>query len=216
MALLHCQFIQKELIITDSTKQFQPLRIPLGLERDKDSMAVEVWGDKASGLLVGEQYNEWFSAYLNKACHLVYMPDSGMRYSQQKGNRNMSFADGYPFLLIGTASLDNLNAKLENEVGMNRFRPNLVVETSIPFEEEIWSAFSINGVQFEMVKPCARCNMVNIDPHTAKSQKGVLATLAAYKKKDHKAFFGMNVRLGAQSNKDLKIHVSDEVLLFKS
>jgi uncharacterized protein YcbX len=91
-----------------------------------------------------------------------------------RGDDIVSFADGYPLLLIGEGSLANVNERLhdiyrDEEYGqklplpMNRFRPNLVVQGSDPFEEDNWSRIRVGEAIFRVVKPCARCVMTTVD-----------------------------------------------------
>ena len=67
--------------------------------------------------------------WLGKSVTLVYMPDDVERAVNPKYGESgdiVSFADGYPVLLASTSSLDDLNARLDEPVPMDRFRPNLV------------------------------------------------------------------------------------------
>ncbi|HFD86614.1 MAG TPA: MOSC domain-containing protein, partial [Gammaproteobacteria bacterium] len=105
-----------------------------------------------------------------------------------------AFSDGFPILLISQASLDDLNNRLDEPMPMKRFRPNLVVTGTQPYEEDQWQRISINGVEFRIVKPCSRCIVTTIDPETGK-QTGVepLETLGTYRKQGGKVMFGQNV-----------------------
>ena len=122
----------------------------------------------------------------------------------------VSFADGFPYLVIGQASLDELNSRLENPVSINRFRPNFVVEGSLPFEEDGWADFKMGNLDFLGVKPCARCVMTTIDPETAAKGKEPLLTLASYRKRNNKIYFGQNVL--AKTYGSLKVGDEVEVL----
>ena len=61
------------------------------------------------------------------------------------------FADGYPLLLIGQASLDDLNARLvaagRHPLQMDRFRPNLVVDGLDACEEDFLATLTVGGVE---------------------------------------------------------------------
>jgi uncharacterized protein YcbX len=94
----------------------------------------------------------------------------------------VSFADAYPFLLIGESSLEDLNARLEQKIPMNRFRPNLVFDDSVPFAEDNWKKIKIGTTVFHIVKPCARCIMTTINQDTGMlTGKEPLKTLASYR-----------------------------------
>ena len=115
-------------------------------------------------------------------------------YAVNKYKDTVSFADGYPFLLIGENSLADLNSKLDNSVPMNRFRPNFVVKDSKPFEEDNWKTIKIGDAIFHVVKPCARCVMTTIDQETGDPDgKEPMKTLASFRLKRQKILFGQNL-----------------------
>ncbi|MDH4460626.1 MAG: MOSC domain-containing protein [Flectobacillus sp.] len=159
---------------------------------------VKVWDDMIWANEVSEEVSLWFSNQLDKQVHLVYMPDSSKRaidprYAQTDVDIT-SFADGYPFLLIGQSSLDDLNNRLESAVTMNRFRPNFVVKGASPYQEESWYEFQLGAVDFWGVKPCARCILITINPVTGeRTSSEPLATLSKYRKVGNKVLFGQNV-----------------------
>src|SRR6185312_14229953 len=99
--------------------------------------------------------DEWFSKMLSVNCRLVYMPDSIQRFVDEKYARNgeiTGFADAFPFLIIGQASLDDLNNRLAEALPINRFRPNIVFTGGKPYEEDVMEHFIINGINFYGVK----------------------------------------------------------------
>ncbi|MFY7888335.1 MAG: MOSC domain-containing protein [Spirosomataceae bacterium] len=159
---------------------------------------VKVWDDMIWANEVSEEVSLWFSNQLDKQVRLVYMPDSSKRavdarYAQTDVDIT-SFADGYPFLLIGQSSLDDLNNRLESAVTMNRFRPNFVVKGASPYQEESWYEFQLGAVDFWGVKPCARCILITINPVTGeRTSSEPLATLSKYRKVGNKVLFGQNV-----------------------
>jgi uncharacterized protein YcbX len=157
---------------------------------------VQCWDDTVTAQFVGKEADTWFSDKLNTSCRLVYMPDTTQRQTDEKytpKGHYTSFADGYPFLLIGEASLEELNSRLDHPLPMNRFRPNIVFTGGAPFEEDEMTCFSIGDVQFQGVKLCARCVMTTINQDTAEKGKEPLRTLAQYRAKGHKILFGQNL-----------------------
>ena len=174
------------------------LRVEIPLEPPEGALkplAVQIWDDRCDALLLPGEINRWFSDILGRSLRLVYMPDSTRRPTDAHyaPNGTVSFADGYPFLLIGQASLDDLNSRLAQPLPMNRFRPNFVVSGSAPFEEDGWADFNIGAVQFRGVKPCARCIIPTTDQDTALRAAEPLKTLATFRQRDHKILFGQNV-----------------------
>ncbi len=110
----------------------------------------------------------------------------------------VSFADAYPFLLIGVNSLADLNSRLEKKIPMNRFRPNFVVSGTEAFAEDNWKKIRIGSTIFHLVKPCARCVITTIDQESGISDgKEPLKTLAQYRMLKRsikkKILFGQNL-----------------------
>ncbi|MEP6931348.1 MAG: MOSC N-terminal beta barrel domain-containing protein, partial [Flavobacterium sp.] len=116
-----------------------------------------VWDDKSEVVEVSKTTSEWFSKHLGFECKLVKIIKIGDRKhesSKLKETFNVSLADGYPYLLTGTESLDFLNEKLEDKITVLRFRPNIVISSCTAHEEDDFDTFKIGEVQFKNIKPC--------------------------------------------------------------
>lgn len=165
-------------------------------EMKGEQITVTVWDDTVLAVRADDRYNEWFSRMLGQPVKLVYMHDESERPVNPKyadNGEQVSFADAYPVLLISEASLDLLNSKLAEPIGMDRFRPNIVVIGMEPHAEDELTFFTLNGIRFKAAKPCARCVMTTINQQTIQVGKEPLATLAKYRQSDHKINFGENV-----------------------
>ncbi len=182
MATIAIDLTEKGLSV--SAEQVEKLLIPFKPASDKKS-EVCVWQSVCEAIISEKPVNEWFSTVLQTNCRLVYMPDESERAVNPLFNNDndiVSFADGYPFLVTGKNSLNDLNEKLENPIPMNRFRPNLVIENSAPFAEDNWKKLQIGDTIFRATKPCERCSITTVD-----QTKGIftgkepLKTLAAYR-----------------------------------
>nr|WP_294928334.1 MOSC N-terminal beta barrel domain-containing protein [uncultured Flavobacterium sp.] len=161
-----------------------------------DQLYTKVWEDKSFVFEVNKVTSKWFSEHLGFGCKLVKIIKTGDRKhesSRSKKTYNVSFADAYPYLLIGTRSLDFLNDKLEEKITIKRFRPNIVITTQNPHEEDDFEEFKIGKVQFKNVKPCGRCIMVNNDPQTGVVKKEPLKTLSKYRNVNNSVLFGINI-----------------------
>jgi uncharacterized protein YcbX len=155
-----------------------------------------IWDDTVDVYEVQGNYSEWFSHHLGMKCTLVYFTEESRRPVDEKykiADDQVSLADGYPFLLIGQSSLDDLNSRLESPVPMNRFRPNFVVTGGKPFEEDTWRNFRIGKNRFVGVKPCGRCTLITVDQETANKGSEPLTTLSAFRKTNNKINFGQNL-----------------------
>jgi uncharacterized protein len=158
---------------------------------------VQVWNDICEAWCYSDHtINDWFSTMLETACELVYLPDDTKRLvdtGYAKNNEITSFSDGYAFLIVGQASLDELNSKLDIPLPVNRFRPNIVFTGGAPHIEDSWKHIAIEEIDFFGVKTCSRCMVTTIDQQTAIAGKEPLRTLAAYRSVDSKIKFGMNL-----------------------
>ena len=192
------------------------LTLPLTVSPDAspETLPVSIWDDdNVSAVLVSTAADRWFSDALGKPCRLVFMPDSTRRPVDPAYARHdtlgqpsaVSFADGYPYLLIGQASLDDLNQRLPQPVGMARFRPNMVISGSLPYDEDAWQQFQIGDRTFYGVKPCSRCVLTTIDPATGQKGREPLHTLAQYRQWKRKILFGQNVLTDASTTGPLRV-----------
>lgn len=194
LALLQVALEKTTLLIT--AKQDPALHLTIPLEKaDGEEMSVQIWGDRVLAREVGTEESRWFSDFLGMVLHLVLLPESSQRKMDPRyavRAESVSFADGMPYVFIGQSSLDDLNGKLDTEVSMDRFRPNLVFSGGAPFVEDTWQQLQIGAVEFQVVKPCARCVMVTVDQQTGEKGKEPLHTLAGYRTMNNKVYFGQN------------------------
>jgi uncharacterized protein YcbX len=165
-------------------------------ENLQEAILSEVWDDESKVVEVNKATSKWFSEQLGLICKLVKILNKGDRkHSSTKLNKtlNVSLADGYPYLLIGTKSLDFLNEKLEEKISISRFRPNIVITTETPHEEDAFDTFKIGNVDFKNAKRCERCIMINNNPTNGEVKKEPLKTLSTYRKVNNSVLFGTNV-----------------------
>jgi hypothetical protein len=169
--------------------------IPFHL-KSNDTIRVRIWESELLAPKAPAQYSEWFSDHLKHACSLVFMNGRVNRTlpeKYQENNEMVSFADAFPYLLIGESSLDDLNQRLAFRLPMNRFRPNLVFSGGPAYHEDTLDVFEIGSARFKRVKSCSRCIIVNTDQLTGERGKEPLRTLAGYRGKEQKAYFGQNL-----------------------
>lgn len=158
---------------------------------------VRVWDDQLQVVAPDHKADDWVSRVVGEECFLAYVPDTVVRtvdpiWSPEGGRTG--FADGFPFLLAGEASLADLNARLPKALPMNRFRPNLVIRGSAPFAEDGWKRIRIGGLPMRVVKPCARCVVTTTDQATGRRDGDEpLRTLATFRRQGQKVMFGQNV-----------------------
>lgn len=176
------------LRITDATGAGRGERIP-----------VEVWGSTVQAVTVDPAADRWLEELLGLPCRLVHMDAHAARGIDPEHARpgdEVSFADGYPLLLIGEASLADLATRTPGSPDMRRFRPNVTVAGGAPFAEDGWRRLRIGAVEFDVPKPCDRCVMTTIDPDTGVPDAGrePLLTLSRYRRdRTRGILFGVNL-----------------------
>ena len=177
-----------------------PNRAPLTLPRPATgapSRVVRVWADAVAGIDLGEEGPRWLTEALDRPVRMVYLPADADRRTDQNydpSRTRVGYADGYPLLVVGTASLEDLNGRRPAPLPMNRFRPNVVVSGAAPYAEDTWRDFAIGGLPFAGVKPCLRCQVTTTDQATGARAQEPLRTLATYRKDAGGGVrFGMNV-----------------------
>lgn len=161
-----------------------------------EGLRVEIWDDACEAIHPSPEASVLLSERLGVSVRLVYMPDSSRRPVEPDYSMHAditSFSDGYPLLIIGLSSLDDLNARLPEPVGMERFRPNIVFSGGPPYAEDGMRRFTVGRIRFFGVKPCARCVLTTVDPMTAATGPEPLRTLASYRTRGGKVLFGMNL-----------------------
>lgn len=200
-----------DLVVFEKQNPQTRLRISLAPPAALPQTMVQVWGDRCRAHLYGREVNEWFSDFLKAPVRLVFMPDSTLRRADGRyapPRTPVSFADGFPYLIIGQASLDDLNRRLPQPVPMSRFRPNFVFSGGQPYEEDHWGHFCIGNAQFLAVKPCARCVVVTIDQDSGARSAEPLRTLATYRQKGHRILFGQNAVWTGEGDATVRIGMS--------
>jgi uncharacterized protein YcbX len=195
--------IAAEAPLTLSRDGGPPLFVPHA-RPDATRRAVRVWDDTVDMADAGDAAAAWCTDALGLPCRLVHVSDATHRPLAAKyagplaaDGREVAAQDGAPLLLLGAASLDGLNARLvatgSPPVGIERFRPNIVLATTAPHEEDRWARIRLGDVEIGVGTPCPRCVVTTIDPVTLAQGSEPLRTLARYRRGDDgSVWFGMN------------------------
>lgn len=157
---------------------------------------VKVWKDTCQANDGGAEAADWFSDFLGCRARLVRLAGDHARPLGGAGTRSgdsVSFADGFPFLLLSQGSLDGLNERLAQPLPMDRFRPNIVVSGCEAHVEDEWQRVRIGDLPFRVAKPCARCVVTTTDQATGERGPEPLRTLATYRMRDGEIQFGQNL-----------------------
>ena len=159
--------------------------------------AVRIHGARALATHVSAAADAWLGAVLGGGYRLVFMRSENARTTDPayaRGHR-VSFADGYPALLVSEASVEELARRAGRAIPVERFRPNVVVSCTYPHDEDKWARFAVADLEFSGVKLCARCNVTTTDQETGARDpdREPLRTLALYRRIESLVYFGVNV-----------------------
>lgn len=195
LALIKIELGDLGLRVFHADTPLDSLIIPYDVNADA-SKQVEIWDDTCLALHLDTEFDNWFTSKTGLNCRLVFMPEDTQRLVTPPHRNNgeiNSFSDSYPFLIIGESSLDDLNSRMEDNLPMNRFRPNIVFSGGEPYIEDKLAWFLINKVNFYGIKLSARCNVTTINQENATVGKEPLKTLSTYRKMNNKIYFGQNL-----------------------
>jgi hypothetical protein len=174
------------------------LEVPFASEGDV--VKVRVWDDRVSAVTQGEIADLWLSNYLGRPAKLMRFDYEGRRLASHrytgKEDAPYKFADAFPLLVTGVASLEDINLRLQRHnhapVGMARFRPNIVLDGLPAFEEDYLKVIRVDRMAIRPVKPCARCSVPGVDPATGEHSDLVPDVLATMRATDQGVLFGVN------------------------
>ncbi|MDM0043101.1 MOSC N-terminal beta barrel domain-containing protein [Variovorax dokdonensis] len=189
------------------------LALHIAFDRVEAPVKVRVWDDEVAAYDMGDIAAQWFSDFLSEPgkpqrLRLVRFDPDQRRLASRKWTGDVEapteFADGFPLLVVGEGSLASLNERLSAaghaNVGIERFRPNIVLAGLEAHDEDRVDALHVQtedaqAAQLRPVKPCSRCPIPDIDPATATSSPEVGDTLRTYRadpRVDGAITFGMN------------------------
>ncbi len=169
---------------------------PEALVEGDPTLEVQVWGDRVRALRHAEG-----SAFF---AELLEIPDASLVALPSREARSLSptygapedrvgFADAFPILLLGDASVRDLGERAGQPFDMRRFRPNVTFEGPA-YAEDTLARFRVGALHFRGPKRCDRCVMTTLDPDTQAGGKEPLKTLSSYRRGDDgKVYLGMNV-----------------------
>lgn len=162
--------------------------------RGGERRAARCWDDRCAGFDEGDAARAWFSAVVGRRVRLLRFDATAPRAASRnwvgesagRPGALTRFSDGFPLLVTARGSLDALNARRAfeglPEVGMDRFRPNVVLDGLAAFEEDLAGTLGTSaGVLLRLVKPCTRCTIPEVDPRTGRHEPGLLRHLAGFR-----------------------------------
>lgn len=221
MALIQPRFHNEEGVLGISFAGQADLRVPLALPfmGDATGRLVQVWSSQVLAWDLGDEAAAWFSQALQRTCRLVRFDPAQQRLSNTKWTGGIKapnqFSDGYPLLVTTSAAFDALNQRLEVQghapVEGLRFRANIVLDGLVEHEEDYIDTLWVQSeapVAIRLGKPCSRCPIPNIDPHTAHASPEVGDTIAQYRldsRLNGAITFGMNAVVAQGARQVLRV-----------
>lgn len=188
------------------------------------AMQTAVWNDPLHVLDMGDDVAAWLGETLGTGCRLVAQDPAQRRLAsmtrvqawiERQGDMDFpvehafGFADGYPLLVASQGSLDELNRVIradgDEPVGMDRFRPNIVLDGLEGYDEDYVAQLQIGVVRIALVKPCSRCSIPDIDPATAVSGNQPGRALARTRLQADGIMFGQNGVVAAPDGAELRV-----------
>lgn len=213
MALIKTALSNESLLV--KKEGFGTINIPLSGNENAPLEPIKVWNDLTEAADTGPETSEWFSDLLGRKCRLMRISAKAVRKNtlpHRNDEKQVSFADSQPILIVNEASLKELNARLETPILMERFRANFVVDSGVAYEEDDWKTFRVSGLNFKVTKACGRCNVINIDQQTGIANKEVFDTLSNYRFFKKNVNFGMRAKwLQTGKEESTFVQIGDEV-----
>ena len=163
----------------------------------EEQLPTEVWGNHFTARIAPNSINDWLCHYFDEPVQLRWLSETLSRRVKKHPDVSLSFADGFPYLLINEASVQELQRQCPAGIRLEQFRGNLIITGAKPFEEDSWQTIQIGQVIFDLPKPCSRCILTTVSP-----EKGIkhpdaepLATLQTFRTSEDggdDVDFGMN------------------------
>ena len=97
------QFSQKKLQL--NAPSMAQLMIDPALFTNK-TITSQIWADKVNAVHCHQDYDRWFSEFLQQPCQLVFFAENSLRCVKDR-KTPVAFADGYPLLLINQTSVEH-------------------------------------------------------------------------------------------------------------
>lgn len=218
MALIETALTERDLVLR--APHGGSCAVPLRAEpAPAPTLRVIIWRDTVEAEDCGVEAAVWLSDFLRQPCRLVRLGPAYRRPvkpSRAQPGDEVTFADAFPLLTLGEASLADLNQRLaalgESPVPMNRFRPNIVLAGGSAYEEDALTRFRLGEAVLRAGGPCARCIVPTIDQLTAERGIEPLRTLASYRRdpaEPTNVLFGQNL---VHETKTGRVRLGDQVM----
>ncbi len=195
------------------------LGLDVPFESEGDVLKVRVWNDEVAAVTQGELTDAWFSQFLGLSCRLMRFDPEAKRVSNRKYTgvieAQYKFADAFALLVCSATSLADLNARLaakgQEPITIERFRPNIVLNSIEAFDEDYVETFTIGQARLQVAKPCVRCTVPNVNFETGEAGFEPGDTLATYRNNAQAGGITFGVNAIVESGAGTQLSVGDAV-----
>ncbi|GGU82455.1 molybdenum cofactor sulfurase [Streptomyces albospinus] len=162
---------------------------------------VDLFGATFQGIDQGDEVAAWLSEFLGTPSRLVRVPPEHDRIADGLTPGPSGYADSSAIHLLSRSSLTLLNRRIAERgtppLPMNRFRPNIVVDSgsgqdhgsdggdwaAVPHTEDRARRIGIGGAELGYAKLAVRCAVTLVDQEAGVRQgREPLRTLASYRR----------------------------------
>lgn len=199
------------------------LQLDVPYASEGEVVTARVWNDEIAAVTQGEVADAWFSAFLGVPARLLRFDPEHTRLAGARWTGGIAapykFADAFPLLVVGSASLADLNSRLAAAgaagIDMRRFRPNLVLDGLDAYEEDHLRELALGAARLRVTRPCTRCSVPGVDPDRGEHSPMVPDLLAGYRSRrdgePRGVLFGVNAIVAAGAGGTLRVGDAVEV-----
>ncbi|MGH0126702.1 UNVERIFIED_CONTAM: hypothetical protein FKN15_029747 [Acipenser sinensis] len=207
LCLIQPQIDLERNTLTIGAEGMSTVTIPVesgdGEQQTRTLCQSKVCGDRVKTFDCGDEVADWISKFLGRHCRLIrqssdFTRDVKKRHLQGQAwvSASLSLVNEAQYLMVNRTSILHLQEEIQKrndastlqfntEQLIGRFRANLVVCGTQPFEEDGWTELKIGHTSFQVVGQCGRCQMIGIDQDTGTRSKEPLQTLSACRRGKH-------------------------------
>jgi uncharacterized protein YcbX len=229
LATVNATYISKDLLRLTCGNESMTLHVQYDAQ-NQPMYRARIWDDLVKVVDMGDQAATFFQAIIgtdeSELSSIRLTKIVSERYADDKyvtpGARTIlgmtpkvSLSDGFPILVACEASLDELNRRLKEKgkepISMSRFRPNIVIRNTKPFEEDNWKVIQIGNTMLHLVKGCPRCKQSCTDQTTGQVFEEPVETLAQFRalgRNKEDVYFAQNaVAYGREIQKGAQVKI---------
>lgn len=158
--------------------------VTIAVDRDAAPREVTMFRAPMRGIDQGDRVAGWLTAVIGQPSRLVAAPPDHGRVTNGIHPGSAQFADSSAVHMLSTASLADLNSRLEVALPMDRFRPNIVVNGwSEPHLEDEVRETTIGSARLAYTELAIRCAVTTVEQATGvRGGPEPLRTLGTYRR----------------------------------